>query len=151
DFLTYETFKEYDYIVMNPPFLNGADHVLKALELAESQINPCKIYAILNKQTIDNAYSNKRQDLLRKLNEYKADIEYVEDAFLNAEHKTDVEVALIRVNVSSLERAGESIYDRIPLFSDKINDNDELVTNRKSTRLNSSRVSISYAVFCLKK
>jgi len=128
DFLTYETFKEYDYIVMNPPFLNGADHVLKALELAESQINPCKIYAILNKQTIDNAYSNKRQDLLRKLNEYKADIEYVEDAFLNAERKTDVEVALIRVNVSSLERAGESIYDRIPLFSDKINDNDELVT-----------------------
>src|SRR5699024_11481902 len=102
DILTYETFKEYDYIVMNPSFLNGADHVLKALELAESQINPCKIYAILNKQTIDNAYSNKRQDLLRKLNEYKADIEYVEAAFLNAERKTDVEVALIRVNVSSL-------------------------------------------------
>src|SRR5699024_3980352 len=30
DFLTYETYKEYDFIVMNPPFSNGVDHALKA-------------------------------------------------------------------------------------------------------------------------
>src|SRR5699024_11814929 len=30
-------------------------------------------------------------------------------------------------------------------------DNDDIVGDRKSTRLNSSHVSISYAVFCLKK
>ena len=29
--------------------------------------------------------------------------------------------------------------------------NDQLVTDRKSTRLNSSHITISYAVFCLKK
>src|SRR5437868_12103843 len=34
--------------------------------------------------------------------------------------------------------AGEVLHDRVPL-------------DRKSTRLNSSHVSISYAVFCLKK
>src|SRR5699024_778953 len=45
DFLTYETFKEYDYIIMNPPFSNGVKHVLKAIELAENQITDCRIFA----------------------------------------------------------------------------------------------------------
>src|SRR5699024_5766280 len=57
DFLTYETYKEYDYIIMNPPFSNGVDHVLKALELAENQLSRCEIYAILNKETLNNACS----------------------------------------------------------------------------------------------
>src|SRR5699024_4664554 len=40
-----------------------------------------------------------------------------------------------------------------PRFLQAIDVNDEIVTyqDRKSTRLNSSHVSISYAVFCLKK
>src|SRR5699024_2444949 len=38
----------------------------------------------------------------------------------------------------------------IPLFFDEF-DNDRIYEDRKSTRLNSSHVSISYAVFCLKK
>src|SRR5699024_10731262 len=122
------TFKEYDFIVMNPPFSNGVDHVLKALELAESQINPCKVYAILNKQTIDNAYTNKRQELLRKLDEYDASIEYVSGAFTTADRKTDVEVALIRVNVSTMDNVGESIYDEIPLYSSDINEDERLET-----------------------
>src|SRR5699024_7600034 len=72
DFLTYETYKEYDYIVMNPPFSNGVDHVLKAIELAENQLSRCEIYAILNKETLNNAYTSKRQELLRKLDGYDA-------------------------------------------------------------------------------
>src|SRR5207249_10992586 len=39
-----------------------------------------------------------------------------------------------------VRRLGAMGYDRVPT-----------VTDRKSTRLNSSHVSISYAVFCLKK
>src|SRR5690242_20052203 len=35
-----------------------------------------------------------------------------------------------------------------PLFAEKAR---QLITDRKSTRLNSSHMSISYAVFCLKK
>lgn len=113
DFLTYETFKEYDYIIMNPPFSNGVDHVLKALELAENQLSYCEIYAILNKETLNNAYSDKRQALLRKLDEHDAEIEYVSEAFAQAERKTNVEVALIRVNVEKVGK-GRSIYDSIP-------------------------------------
>src|SRR5690606_41534895 len=36
-------------------------------------------------------------------------------------------------------------------LNDKINTIDVYITDRKSTRLNSSHVKISYAVFCLKK
>src|SRR5690606_28211477 len=113
DFLTYKTYKEYDYIIMNPPFSNGVDHVLKALEFAENQLGYCEVYAILNKETINNAYSDKRQTLLRKLEEHGADIRYVKDAFVQAERKTDVEVALISVKVKK-QGAGKTIYDSIP-------------------------------------
>lgn len=116
DFLTYETYKEYDFIVMNPPFSNGVDHVLKALEMAENQLSYCEIFAILNKETIDNAFSAKRQELLRKLGEYGAELQYVSGAFSQAERRTDVEVALIHVKIEKAS-AGKSIYDSIPFFS----------------------------------
>lgn len=35
DFLTYDTMKEYQLIIMNPPFSNGCKHLLKALEMQE--------------------------------------------------------------------------------------------------------------------
>ncbi|AHM66883.1 hypothetical protein PPSQR21_032440 [Paenibacillus polymyxa SQR-21] len=116
DFLTYETYKEYDFIIMNPPFSNGVDHVLKALEIAENQLTHCEIFAILNKETIDNAFSTKRQELLRKLSEYGAEVRYESGAFSQAERKTDVEVALVHVKVEKVN-AGKSIYDSIAFFS----------------------------------
>src|SRR5207249_7695400 len=42
------------------------------------------------------------------------------------------------------EEAGAVVDDRVP-------DHRLMIEDRKSTRLNSSHVSISYAVFCLKK
>src|SRR5699024_1427385 len=85
DFLTNHTYKKYDHIIMNPPFSDGVDHALKAIEIAESQIGHCMIHMILNKQTIDNAYSNKRQELLRKLEKHDAKIRYVKDSFMQSE------------------------------------------------------------------
>lgn len=126
DFLTYETYKEYDYIVMNPPFSNGVDHVLKALELAENQLSRCEIYAIVNKETIDNPYSTKRKTLLRKLDAHNAEIRYVTGGFSDAERKTDVEVALITVKVEKSGR-GKSIYDKIP-FTNAGNTEESLET-----------------------
>lgn len=138
DFLMYETFKEYSYIIMNPPFSNGVDHVLKALELAENQLSYCEVYAILNKETINNAYSDKRQALLRKLDEHNAEIRYVKDGFVDAERKTDVEVALIHVKVAK-EGAGKRIYDSIPFFTAEGSAEEELST-ALSTYVKSSEV-----------
>src|SRR5690606_41924587 len=49
-----------------------------------------------------------------------------------------------RHGVQSMEATHFLVYDRVP-------DTSGLVLDRKSTRLNSSHVKISYAVFCLKK
>src|SRR5690625_275049 len=140
DFLTYETYKEYDFIIMNPPFSNGVDHVLKALELAETQLSRCEIYAILNKETLNNAYSSKRQELLRKLDEHGADIRYVSGAFSEAERKTDVEVALIHAKIEKTG-AGRSIYDSIPFFNAATSEETGAIETALSTHVKASEVA----------
>ena len=87
--------KKYDLIIMNPPFSNGDKHLLKAIELQE-QYGGC-IISLLNAETLNNTFSNTRKDLKRKLNEYDAQIEYIENAFYDAERKTNVEIALIKI------------------------------------------------------
>lgn len=94
DFLKFNTYKKYDLIIMNPPFSCGDRHLLKAIEMQKEGGN---IICILNAETIRNPYSNIRKDLIRKLEELNANIEYIENAFADAENKTDVEIALIKI------------------------------------------------------
>lgn len=101
DFLTFKTYKRYDLIVMNPPFSGGDKHLLKALEI---QKNGGKIICLLNAETLKNPYTNTRKDLVRKLDDLNAKIEFIQDAFIDAERKTQVEIALIRVDVPQAER-----------------------------------------------
>ncbi|MCH5304790.1 MAG: class I SAM-dependent methyltransferase, partial [Ruminococcus sp.] len=96
DFLKYETDKHYDLILMNPPFSEGDKHLLNALEM---QKNGGNIICLLNAETIRNPYTNTRKLLVQKLNEYGANIEYVENSFSAAERQTDVEVAIIKVAI----------------------------------------------------
>ena len=66
DFLTFNPLTPYSVIIMNPPFRDGARHLLKALQiLAPSG----EIACILNAETIRNPFSNERKDLIRKLEE----------------------------------------------------------------------------------
>ena len=102
DFLTYSTMKEYDLIIMNPPFSNGCKHLLKALEM--QQRNGGAVVCLLNAETLKNLCTNDRQDLQRKLTEYNAKIEYIQDAFLDAERKTAVEIALVKVQLPEVQR-----------------------------------------------
>ena len=102
DFLTYNTMKEYDLIIMNPPFSNGCKHLLKALEM--QQRNGGAVVCLLNAETLKNPCTNNRQDLKRKLTEYNAKIEFIQDAFLDAERKTAVEIALVKVQLPEVQR-----------------------------------------------
>src|SRR5690606_40750572 len=52
----------------------------------------------------------------------------------------------VNVAAKELEHADDDVFDDVELSADDRGDED-----RKSTRLNSSHVKISYAVFCLKK
>lgn len=96
DFLDWCSFTRYDTVLMNPPFANGDKHLLKAIKLLS---NGGQICCILNAETLKNPYTTTRQELLRTLQEYHADIEYVENGFSDAERQTDVEVALIYVDI----------------------------------------------------
>ena len=96
DFLTFQTFKQYDLILMNPPFENGDEHLLKALSLMESG---GQIVCLLNAETIRNPYTNRRKVLRQKLTEYGAKIEIIQNAFSHAQRKTNVEIALISVSI----------------------------------------------------
>lgn len=92
DFLAYTSTKQYDTIIMNPPFSNGDDHVLKAWEL----IYNGDVIALLNAETIRNPYSKARQ-LLVSIIEQHGTIEFIEGAFSDAERKTDIDVALVHL------------------------------------------------------
>lgn len=107
DFLTYEPFKTYDLIVMNPPFSNGDKHLLKAIEMQRKGGN---IVCLLNAETIRNPYTQTRKHLINLLNQYNAQIEYIEDAFTDAERKTEVEIALIKISIPE-EKEESDIYN----------------------------------------
>ena len=104
DFLTYQPFKQYDLIIMNPPFSNGDKHLLKALKIQERGGN---IICLLNAETIKNPYTETRRELIKQLQKYNASIEYIEDGFTKAERKTDVEIALIKVAIPEVEDNGD--------------------------------------------
>lgn len=110
DFLTYDTMKEYDLIIMNPPFSNGCKHLLKAIQLQKR--NGGAIICILNAETLKNPYTNERKELLRILSENHADIEYLQDAFLEGERTTNVEIALIKVVMPEVQRDSK-IWDAL--------------------------------------
>ncbi len=102
DFLPYNTMKEYDLIIMNPPFSNGCKHLLKALEMQSR--NGGIVVCLLNAETLKNPYTKERLDLQRKLTEYNAKVEFIQDAFLEAERKTSVEIAFIKVQLPEVKR-----------------------------------------------
>ncbi|KON87374.1 DNA methyltransferase [Sporosarcina globispora] len=100
DYLTYNTYKKYDAIIMNPPFSNGDKHLLKAIEMQQSG---GKIVCLLNAETLKNPYSNIRKELIKQLQKYNAEVEYLENTFLEAERKTFVEIALIYIDIPKIE------------------------------------------------
>ncbi|PKR82885.1 DNA N-6-adenine-methyltransferase [Heyndrickxia camelliae] len=100
DFLTYNTFKKYDCIIMNPPFSQGDKHLLKAIEM---QQKGGQIVCLLNGETLKNPYTNTRKELIQKLEQYNAKVEFVQNAFTDAERKTDVETAIIYINIPKIE------------------------------------------------
>lgn len=109
DFLTFDTYKRYDLIIMNPPFSNGAEHLIKALKL---QANGGKVVCLLNAETLRNPYTRPRQELLDVLNQYSAKIEYIKDSFATAERRTDVEIALVNVDIPRVEPRSK-IYEEM--------------------------------------
>ncbi len=109
DFLTYHTRKRYDLILMNPPFADGDLHLLHALELCE---NGGQIACILNAETIRNPFTSSRKVLAKQLKRYGASIRFVKNGFSKAVRRTDVDVALININIPTAY-ADTTIWDNL--------------------------------------
>lgn len=110
DFLTYTPYKRYGAIIMNPPFSCGARHILKAIEM---QQYGGQIVCLLNAETLRNPYTAERKRLVSLLEQFNADIEYISDAFSDAERRANVDVALVYLNIPYRNDDERSIFEKI--------------------------------------
>ena len=109
NFLLFHTYKHYDLIIMNPPFSNGEKHLLKALDI---QKRGGAIICVLAASILKNPYTKERKLLLDKLESYNANITFHKGEFLAAERKTEVEIALIKVDIPPIEE-GSVLISRL--------------------------------------
>ena len=128
DFLLFSGPDKFDLIIANPPFNEGDKHLLKAIDIMYRG----EIVFLLNTETLKNPYTNTRKDLVRKLKELNADIEYIPDAFKNSERPTGVEIALVYINI---QRTVESDLfsgadDKIDKTTETVEDKNELITGK---------------------
>lgn len=95
DFLTVksEDVSHIDLIIMNPPFSADEKHILHAWEIAPAG---CDIIALCNLSTVKNYYYSSRE-ILRTIIDENGKYEDLGDCFSQAERKTGVEVALIKI------------------------------------------------------
>jgi hypothetical protein len=100
DWLTYEGVSYHDVVLMNPPFSEGAKHLLKAWEF----IHHGEIVCLLNEETILNPHTEERQRLVQIIEQF-GDVEYLGDCFSNAERKTDVNVAMVYLKKVAVDDA----------------------------------------------
>lgn len=92
NFMDVESLATVDQVIMNPPFAEGARHVLHAWEC----VYDAEIVAIVNAETVRNPYSQDRQTLV-DLIEKHGSVEFLQNQFVGdgVERETCVEIALI--------------------------------------------------------
>lgn len=98
DFLAYNDHYTFDLILMNPPFSNGAKHLLHAWEILKHGDIAC----LLNAETLRNPYTSERKLLLSILEDLSrqghASVEELGPVFARAERTTSVNVLLVRMH-----------------------------------------------------
>ncbi len=96
NFLKLQTFKRYDLIIMNPPFSDGAKHLLKAIEM---QRYGGQLVCLLNSETINNPCTLERKVLIEKIEQYGGKVYDYGACFANSERPTDVNVCCVYIDI----------------------------------------------------
>lgn len=118
NFLTFDTYTPYDLIIANFPFSIGVECVNKALDLITRSGGHLR--CLINAETLRNPFNGVRKFLIQRLESLNAEVEYLQEEFVDAERTTNVEVALIKVYVkpqpstillNELQAAEEKRYD----------------------------------------
>lgn len=94
DFFDLKDASQYSHILMNPPFADGAKHVLHAWNILWNG----EIVAILNAETVNNPFSRERKALLEIIQSHGR-LAFIGKAFQGAdvEVQADVEVVLVHL------------------------------------------------------
>jgi hypothetical protein len=100
DWLTYDGVSYYDAIVMNPPFSEGAKHLLRAWEFLHNG----EIVCLLNEETMFNPHTAERQRLAQIIAQF-GNVEHLGDCFSTAERKTGVRVAMVYLKKTTADDA----------------------------------------------
>lgn len=118
DFLTVtsEQVSHVDYIVMNPPFSKGAEHILHAYDIAPAG---CTIVALCNSATMDRYTRDRTRLRLHEHVDMYGSSENLGSCFHGAERQTDVEVTLVK-----LYKQGEGDSEFDGYFLSAVDDDD---------------------------
>lgn len=101
DFLVEPMQYDVDFIIMNPPFDNGAAHLLRAWEV----LRKGKIICLLNAETLNNPYSEQRKHLALLIEKYGQKTE-LGKCFKGAERSSNVDVIMV-----VMEKTSENSFD----------------------------------------
>lgn len=128
DFLTFSGPDKFDLIIANPPFSEGDKHLLKAIDIMYRG----EIIFLLNAETLKNPHTNTRKALVTKLDDLNADIEYIQDGFRDAERQTNVEVALIYINIERTveDDLFEGANDKTETVNERVRQKGEISTGK---------------------
>ena len=102
DWLTYDGVSYYDAIVMNPPFSQGARHLIRAWEFMYSG----EIVCLLNSETLRNPHTAERRRLASIVEEH-GKVEELGACFTSAARRSDVEVSLVYLSKTSTDDRAE--------------------------------------------
>lgn len=105
DFLSFETSKRYSHCIMNSPFANGVNHVLKAWSILKN----AELVAIVNAATIENPNDESKQYLVELIEQFGS-VEFIDSAFMteDSKRKTEVRVALIYLKKTT---TGDNLFN----------------------------------------
>lgn len=142
DFLTYRPAARYDYIIMNPPFDRGAEHLLHAWEIADG----AEIVCLLNAETIRNPHTQEREILAEIIKQFGGTVEFVKDAFKNAERRTNVEVAIVRLKKPASSKSTFG-FEALQAYSGNGNELDKETVRRHTDIANKNFIQNSVKSF----
>lgn len=106
DFLLYPGLQYFDFIIMNPPFDQGASHLLKAWEISKGATIRC----LLNSETLRNPYTEERRKLTQIVSAHGWSKE-LGSVFTGADRKTPVDVVLVHLRDTRTKEAFRLDYD----------------------------------------
>lgn len=133
DFLKGRFLPPVHYVVMNPPFSNGVDHLLHAWNTVDATAFVC----LLNATNYHNAYSEGRKELVRLIEQF-GEVENLGSVFMDAERTTAVEVVMVTLVKPEPEpdvfNFGSN-FKKIDLEVDFEDENSSLVVSDKIARI----------------